>query len=86
MKPDATPLAPDEALQMIAGAFNEEVANLSPDSARDALAGWDSMGVLMLTAELDERFDIELSSEDSSKMRSVGDILQFLRARQLLRE
>lgn len=86
MKPDATAITPDEALRMIAELFNERLEAVSPDATRDELKGWDSMGVLMLTAELDERFGLELVSDESSRMKSVADILGFLRAKGVLRE
>lgn len=76
----------DEALQMLAEAFNEPVAELPPERLRDTIVGWDSMGALMLIAELDDRFGVELGADDSRRMRSIGDALEFLRARQLLRD
>ena len=76
----------DQALQMLAEAFNEPVANLRPERLRGTVVGWDSMGALMLIAELDDRFGIELVADDSRKMRSIGDALEFLRARQILRD
>ena len=68
----------DEALAMMADAFNEPLANVRPDTARDSIPGLDSMGALMLIAELDERFGIELSAEVSRQMRSVQHVLDFL--------
>lgn len=67
-----------EALGMMADAFNEPLANVQPEAARDDIPGWDSMGALMLIAELDERFGIELSAEASRQMRSVQHVLDFL--------
>jgi acyl carrier protein len=86
MKPAAQPMSVDEVLAMLAVSFNEAPGSIRPDSPRSSLAGWDSMGVLMLTAELDERFGVELESSESAKMRSIADLLQFMRERQLLRE
>jgi len=51
---------------------------VQPETARDSIPGWDSMGALMLIAELDERFGIELSAEASRQMRSVQHVLDFL--------
>lgn len=68
----------DEALAMMADAFNEPLVNVRPETARDDIPGWDSMGALMLIAELDERFGIELSAEVSRQMRSVQHVLDFL--------
>ena len=86
MKADAKPLSIDEALAMIAVCFNEPPENVNADTVRSALAGWDSMGVLMLTAELDERFGVELEAAESARMLSIADLLKFLRARHLLRD
>jgi acyl carrier protein len=69
----------DEALAMLAEAFNEPVANLSPEAPRDQIEGWDSMGALLLIAELDERFGLELPAEESRAMKKVGDALDYLR-------
>lgn len=71
---------------MVAEVFNEPPEAVRADTPRDALKGWDSMGVLMLTAELDERFGVELGSEVSAAMKSVADILAFLREKGCLRE
>lgn len=70
-----------EALKMLSDAFEEPIANLRPDRARDAVPGWDSMGALTLMAELDERFGIELSADDSKQMTRIDDVIQLLRKR-----
>ncbi len=69
-----------DALKMLAEAFMEPVENLSPDTDRDSLAGWDSMGALTLMAELDERFGIVLTAEQSAQMRYLRDVLALLRS------
>lgn len=84
--PDTQPLTLPQALKMIADALNEPAEAIHPERSRASMVGWDSMGVLMLTAELDDRFGVELPAEDSRKMQSVNDILDFLRARKLMRE
>lgn len=68
-----------QALDMLAGCFMEPVEKLHPERARGDIAGWDSMGALLLIAELDERFGIELSADASRGMGSVADALSFLR-------
>lgn len=69
---------------MIADALNEPVDSVHPERTRESMVGWDSMGVLMLTAELDDRFGVELAADDSRKMQTVNDMLNFLRERKLL--
>lgn len=76
----------DEALAMMAEAFDEPVENLAPDVARASVRGWDSMGALMLIAEIDERFGLELSAEESRAMKRIGDVLDFMRGHGLLAE
>ncbi|KAF1722720.1 acyl carrier protein [Pseudoxanthomonas wuyuanensis] len=75
-----------EAVQMLADAFAEPADELAPERSRDDIGGWDSMGALMLMAELDERFGLQLDAEQSKAMRSVGDVLAYLRAHGVLDE
>ncbi len=76
----------DEALAMLAEAFNEPVENLAPEVARERVRGWDSMGALMLIAEIDERFGLELLADESRAMRHISDVLDYLRRHGLLVE
>ena len=72
-------ISESEALQLLAETFAEPLENLRPDLQRATIPGWDSMGALMLMAEFDERFSLELTAETSRKMQSVADVLEFLR-------
>ena len=64
---------------MLAEAFDEPLGNIALQTRRDALMGWDSMGALSLMAELDERFNIELTADASRGMLSVSDVIDLLR-------
>ncbi len=68
----------EEALAWVATVFEEPAANVRPETARDEIGGWDSLGVLTLMADLDEKFDIRVSEKDMSAMSSVQDILDLL--------
>ncbi len=74
----------EEALKMLAECFGEAERDLLPDRARDDIPGWDSMGALMLMAELDDRCALHLSAEQSQNLLSVGDVLDYLRSEQRL--
>lgn len=74
-----TPISTDDALQMLAELFEQPRAGLRPDTPRDSVPGWDSMGALSLMAELDERFGIELGADASREMTRIGDVLSLLR-------
>ena len=76
-----TPISTAAALQMMADALDEPLATVTPDRRRDSMAGWDSMGALALMAELDDRFGIQLTSEESLAMTKVRDMLGYLRER-----
>ena len=86
MGEDVTVLSAAEALEMLAECFNEPLEQVVPEALRESLPGWDSMGALMLIAELDERFGIELTAEVSRGMTKVSDALAFLRERGVLEE
>ena len=75
----ATPMTEPEALALLAECFMDSPENLTPQTPRESVAGWDSMGALMFMAELDERFGIALSADESKAMASVGDALKYLR-------
>jgi acyl carrier protein len=73
-----------QALEMLAECFNDTAENLTPQTLRESVPGWDSMGALLLIAELDERFGLELTAERSRTMKTVSDALEFLREHGLL--
>jgi acyl carrier protein len=74
----------DEALRWIAELFEESVDNVQPETSKDAIPTWDSLGVLTLMAGLSERFDITVEADELGAMKSVDDILKVLhRAGQL---
>ena len=75
-----------EALALLAECFNVPADSLHADVERESIEDWDSMGALMLIAELDERFGLELTAEVSREMTRIGHVLDFLRAHGVLRE
>ena len=68
-----------ELVAWIAGIFEEDPDDLSEATPRDEVEGWDSLGVLLLMANLDERFGINASEGVMSKLQSVGDIIGLIR-------
>ena len=69
----------EDALELIAETINESVEDVQPGVALEALEGWDSMAVLLLMAEFDERFDIILDEDKIKSLKRVDDILGVLR-------
>jgi acyl carrier protein len=68
----------EEALAWIAEVFEEPLENIKADTPGDAIAGWDSLGVLTLMAGLDEKFDIRITEKELNELQLVGDILALL--------
>ena len=68
----------DEALVWVATVFEEPPANVGPETLQDEIAGWDSLGLLTLMADLAEKFQIQLSENDIRGLASVKDILALL--------
>lgn len=85
-EPSRTQVSVSEALAMLADCFNLPADQVHADLERDAIDDWDSMGALMLMAELDERFGIELTAEVSREMTRIGDVLAFLKVHGVLSE
>lgn len=68
----------NEALAWVAQVFEEPPDNVRPETPRDEIGGWDSLGVLTLMADLDEKFDIRVNEKDVAAMQRVQDILDLL--------
>jgi len=68
-----------EALAWIANLFEMPPEVIQPDTKREAIPAWDSLGVLTLMAALDETFDTLLTEEEMQTMKSVQDILNVLK-------
>ena len=69
----------DEALKWVADIFEEPEEKIRPQTNRDDIKGWDSLGTLTLMARLDEEFGIILPEEKLTEMNSVQDILNILK-------
>lgn len=68
-----------EAIEWVAKVFEVSPGQLTPDTHRDNVPGWDSLGVLTLMASLDSEFGIVLTDDDVQTIKTVGDILDVIR-------
>ena len=68
----------EDALKWIGEMF-EQPGQLAPETLRENIPVWDSLGTLTLLAGLDERFGIMLSDWELRAMTKVDDILAVLR-------
>jgi acyl carrier protein len=67
-----------EAITWIARVFETSAEQLTPDTPREAVAAWDSLGVLTLMASLDGEFGIVLTDDDVQEIKTVGDVLHVM--------
>jgi acyl carrier protein len=68
-----------EALAWIGELFEENPDNIKPDTPREKVAAWDSLGMLTLMSKLDEEFSIILEEDKAAELKKVGDLLDVLR-------
>ncbi len=73
-----------DALELIAEVINESIDNVQPGVELESLEGWDSMAVLLLMAEFDERFDIVMDEDKIETLKMVDDILSVLQGYSVL--
>lgn len=75
-----------DGVEWIANLFEISPEQLTPDTLRDAISAWDSLGVLTLMAGLDSDFGIVLTDDDVLTIKKVGDILDIMRRNGVLTE
>ena len=64
--------------QILSALFNVSVDSLSMESSTANVAGWDSLGQLMVVIELEQQFGIQISPEQGEELISVARIERFL--------
>lgn len=78
------PISTGELLALIEQQLNTEAGAITTDMALADIKGWDSMGVLLLMAELDDRLGVTLSSEVLAELKHVKDIINAVKDAGLL--
>ena len=73
------PLSLDEALDWLSELFGETSKKVTPQTKREDIPSWDSLGDLMLMADLDQKFQIVLSDSDLQAMTQISNVLDYLR-------
>ena len=68
-----------EVMAWLTEVFQEPSGRITAETPRDAIAMWDSLGVLTLMAELDEKFDLVVSDQDMRALTKAGDVVSLLR-------
>ena len=69
-----------EALQWITMIFGAKPGSILPETKREHIPNWDSIGAISLMAEIDEKHHILLDDRQLETLKRIDDILQLLRA------
>ena len=70
----------DELRTLLAESFSADPGELDDDASPERISGWDSLTHLNMTVALEERFGVELTTDDILHMQNVGAIRRVLRA------
>jgi len=73
-------------LNLVEDLLNIDTGSLSIETRLVNVPAWDSMGVLLLMAEMDERFGITLNETVLANLRGTADIVDVVRKAGLLTE
>jgi acyl carrier protein len=66
-----TPATLQDVRRLAADVMNRPVADITADSTRDSIAGWDSMAHVNLVLALEQHFDIQFKPEEMLEMLSI---------------
>ena len=68
----------DRVTKLFAEVLGVEEGSLNDASSPDTVSKWDSLAAMHLVAELEEVFNVELSTRDIMKMQSIGVVKSVL--------
>jgi acyl carrier protein len=71
----------DRLISLFANVFQLSPDKLDDSSSPDSVAQWDSLKAMRLVAEIEEEFDVELSTVEIMNMDSIGNARLVLKKR-----
>lgn len=73
-----------EMLTWLGELFDTDSNSLTLETKKEDIPAWDSLGVVMLMADLDEKFNITISNEELEALDSINAIFKFLMEKDLI--
>lgn len=62
----------DRLIQLFSDTLKVDPDSLREDSSPDNTHGWDSLAAMNLVSEIEDTFDVELSTKEIMRMRSIA--------------
>jgi len=69
----------NELKQIISNAFDCDIEKIDDSSGPNCIEGWDSLGHFKLISQIEEKYNIMLTTNDIFKITNVGDIISILK-------
>ncbi len=71
----------EKVITIVAEKLGVDRADITPDSVFIDDLGADSLDLVELIMAMEEEFGFEIADEDAEKLRTVGDVINFIKAR-----
>jgi len=71
----------EKVITIVAEKLGVDRADVTPDSVFIDDLGADSLDLVELIMAMEEEFGFEIADEDAEKLRTVGDVINFIKAR-----
>ncbi len=73
----------NQVMQTASDVFGVPAAQLSLASSPDSVDGWDSVQHLNLVLALEQSAGVQIDPEDIEQMKTLGDVVRLIRAKQV---
>ena len=71
---------PDKVKEIVSQQLDVDVANIKEESAFIDDLGADSLAIVELVLAFEEQFEIEIPDEDTEKIKTVNDAIEYIKA------
>ena len=71
-----------ELTEILREAFGDDALTVTPETTAKDVPGWDSIRMVSILIAVEDRFGIKTRSREIDRLRSVGDFVALIRAKQ----
>jgi len=73
----------DQLIELFSEGLDVPADELNDDSSPDNTESWDSLAAMTMVSLIEDTFEVQLSTREIMKMRTVGMARQVLRAKEV---